>query len=142
MNKIRSDLVDELRGLGCAAVDESGASACKCGDLLDRATGFVDAALNVAGCPRSGRAYIRLSCARELLFVEVTHLDPGTFDAVVVDEGAVVAIDELRTWARGIGRSFSVERGPRDQLRISVTLGPDADVECSPGFGNRHAQPA
>src|SRR5689334_739142 len=122
MDKIRSELAEELRDVGCAVVDDSGLSACKCRNLLNRAAGFVDGALKLAGCPRSGHAYIRVSCAHQLVFIEVTHLGPGTFDAVTVDPVAVAALDALRTWTVGIGRSFSVERGPRDQLRISVVL--------------------
>jgi len=142
MDRISSALIEELREVGCAVVDESGPSACKCGDVLDRAAAFVDAALRVAGRPTSGHAYIRLSCAQESLFVEVTHLGPGTFAAVAVDDAAGAALDELRTWARGTGRSVSVERGPRDQLRLSMVLEPDAEVRCSPAGGRRHAHTA
>jgi hypothetical protein len=133
MDKIGSELAEELRDVGCA-VDDSCISACKCGKLLDRAAGFVDGALKLAGCPRSGHAYIRVSCAHQLAFVEVTHLGPGTFDALTVDEVAAAALDALRTWTLGIGRSFAVERGPRDQLRISVVLEPDADGQEAPSF--------
>jgi hypothetical protein len=127
MDKIGSELAEELRAVRCAVVDDSGLSACKCGNLLDRAAGFVDGALKLAGCPRSGHSYIRVSCAHQLVFIEVTHLRPGTFDALTIDPVAVAAVDALRTWTLGIGRSFSVERGPRDQLRISVVLDPKAD---------------
>ena len=127
MDKIGSELAEELRDIGCAVVDDSGLSACKCGNLLNRAAGFVDGALKLAGRPRSGHAYIRLSRAHQLVFIEVTLLGPGTFDAVTVDPVAVAALAALRTWTLGVGRSFSVERGPRDQLRISVVLEPDTD---------------
>jgi hypothetical protein len=122
MNRIDSNFIDGLRDEGHAVVDELGISACECGDLMDAAVRFVDAALALAGCPSSGRAYIRFSCSRKLLFVEVTHLGPGTFNAVMADDTAMTALDELRAWARGSGRSLSIERGPRDQLRITVVL--------------------
>ena len=122
MNRIGTAFIDGLRAEGNAVVDELGISACECGDLMDCAVRFVDAALALAGCPRSGRAYIRFSCSRKLLFVEVTHLGPGTFDAVMADDTAMIALDELRAWARGTGRSLTIERGPRDQLRITIVL--------------------
>ena len=77
MNRIGTAFIDGLRVEGNAVVDELGISACECGDLMDCAVRFVDVALVLAGCPRSGRAYIRFSCSWKLLFVEVTHLGPG-----------------------------------------------------------------
>jgi hypothetical protein len=85
-------------------------------------------------------AYARVenhSSPQLVVFVEVTHLEPGTFDALTVDEDAATALDALRTWTLGIGRSFAVERGPRDQLRISVVLEPDADGQDAPSL-TRH----
>src|SRR6266516_4477138 len=100
MNNLRSGFVDGLRQGGNAVVDESGISACGCDDLMERASGFVAAALAVVACAGAGRAYIRLSCSRGLLFVEVTHLSPGTFDALMGDDTAMIVLDDLRAWAR------------------------------------------
>jgi hypothetical protein len=133
MNENRPDLVDALREGGHAVADELGISACRCGDPMDRATRFVDAALTVNGGARSGRAYIRLSCSRGLLFVEVTHLGPGSFDALMGNDTAMHALDELQTWARVSAHALTIERGPRDQFRIAVVFEPGAGVDCSPG---------
>jgi hypothetical protein len=122
MNSLRLGFVDGLRHSGYAVLDELGVADCECGELLDRAAEFVDAALTVAGCPASGRAYIRLSCSRGLLFVEVTHLGRGTFDSVMVDDAAMTALDELRAWTNGADRSLRIERGPRGQFRVMVAL--------------------
>jgi hypothetical protein len=131
MNKIRPDLVDALREGGHAVVDELGIS-CRCGDLMDRAARFIDAALTVDGAARSGRAYVRLSCSRGLLFVEVTRLAPGTFDSLVLESAAMIALEELRAWAREHAQSLTIEPGPRNQFRITVVLEPGSLVECSP----------
>jgi hypothetical protein len=124
MNGIPSGLVDGLRASGHAVVDELGISTCQCGELVDRAARFVDAALAPAGAARSGRAYIRLSCSRGVLFVEVTDLRPGTFDAVMADDTAMVAFAELRAWAQDVTQDLVLERGPRDQFRVTLLLGP------------------
>jgi len=124
VNDLRPDLVDALRKDGHAVVDELGISAPRCRDLLDQAVRFIDVALTVSGTARSGRVYIRLSCSRGLLFVEITHLTPGTFDALMVDNAAMTALGELRAWARESAQSLTSERGPRDQFRITVLLKP------------------
>jgi hypothetical protein len=131
MNHLRPDHVDALREGGHAVVDAFGIS-CKCGDLMDRAARFIDAALTVDGAARSGRAYIRLSCSRGFLFVEVTRLAPGTFDALMVDSAAMNSLQELRAWAEESAQSLTIERGPRDQFRITVVLEPGSRVDCSP----------
>jgi len=136
MNENRPDLVDALREGGHAVADELGISACRCGDPMDRAARFIDAALNVDGGARSGRAYIRLSCSRGLLFVEVTHLGPGTFDALMGNDTARYALDELRAWARDSAQALTIERGPRDQFRITVVLEPKALTDPSPRCGD------
>ena len=99
---------------------------------MDRAARFIDAALTVGGAARSGRAYIRLSCSRGLLFVEVTRLAPGTFDALMVDSAAMNALQELRAWAEESAQALTIERGPRDQFRITVVLEPGSPGDCSP----------
>ena len=132
MNDFCPDLVDALRQDGHAVVDELGISACTCGDLIDQAVRFINSALTVAGTARSARAYIRLSCSRGLLFVEVTRLTPGTFDALMVDRAAMNALEELRAWARESAQALTIERGPRDQFRITVVLEPGCLVDSSP----------
>jgi hypothetical protein len=109
-------------------VDELGISTCRCGDLMERAAGFVEAALMVADRAHPGRAYIRFSCSRGLLLVEVTHLGPGTFDTVMVDDAAMIALAGLRAWAEGFGRALTLERGPRDQFRATLVLEPGAQA--------------
>ena len=138
MNKIASGFVDGLREAGHAVADDLGISACRCGDLVDRAARFVDAALTVAGGTRSGRAYIRLSCSRGLLFVEVTHLGPGTFDALMADDAAMLHLEELRKWAHDSGHALTIERGPRNQFRITAVLGPDGGADFSPACALQH----
>jgi hypothetical protein len=131
MNNIGSGLVDGRREGRHAVVDELGISTCRCGDLVDRATRFVDTALTVAGCATSGRASIRLSCSRGLLFVEVTHGGPGTFDALMVDHAMMNALEELRAWARDAAQALTIERGSRDEFRITVVLEPGAGAAWS-----------
>ena len=99
---------------------------------MGQAVRFIDAALTIAGTAGSGRAYIRLSCSRKLLFVEITHLTPGTFDALMVDNAAMTALGELRAWAGECAQALTIERGPRDQFRITVVL--DPAVVVNPTF--------
>jgi hypothetical protein len=131
MSDGRSGLVNGLRDSGHAVVDELGISTCRCGDLLEQATGFVEAALMVADRASPGRAYIRLSCSHGLLLVEITHLRPGTFAALIVDDAATIALDGLRAWAEEFGGALTIERGPRGQFRVTLVVGPGADA-CSP----------
>jgi hypothetical protein len=138
MNDSCPDLVDALRDDGHAVVNELGISACRCGDLIDQAVRFINATLTMAGTARSGRAYIRLSCSRGLLFVEVTRLAPGTFDALMVDNAAMNALEELRAWARESAQALTIERGPRDQFRITVLLEPSSLADASPGRDVQH----
>ncbi|HEU5307333.1 MAG TPA: hypothetical protein VFW97_08410 [Acidimicrobiia bacterium] len=123
MNEIHAELVDGLR-VGGHAVDfhQFGVDAEQCDELIEHAARFIDAALNVAGCPASGRAYVRVSTVRGLLFVEVTHLSPGTFDVLMGEPATLDALDEIRQWATRSGRSVTIERGPRDQFRAVVSL--------------------
>jgi hypothetical protein len=97
-------------------------SACEYAELMDHAGEFVESALIVAGRPKPGRAYVRFSCSQGILFVEVTHLGHGTFNALMGDEAAMATLDRLRGWTRTFGRSLTVERGPRDEFRITVVL--------------------
>ena len=124
MSTDRSALVNGLRDDGHAVVDELSTCTCGCGDPMELAAGFVEAALMVADRAHSGRAYIRFSGTRGLFLVEVTHLEPGTFDAVMVDEAAMIALDGLRAWAAEFGRGLTVERGPRDQFRVTIVFEP------------------
>jgi hypothetical protein len=132
VNDLRPDLVDALREDGHAVVDELGISALGYGELLGQAVGFINAALSATGTARSGHAYIRFSCSRGLLFVELTHLTPGTFDALMVDDAAMNALEGLRAWARDSAQALAIERGPRDQFRIAVVLEPGCLVDSSP----------
>jgi hypothetical protein len=138
VNDLRFDLVDALREDGHAVIDELGIFAPGCGELIDQAVRFIDAALSVAGTARSGRAYIRFSCSRRLLFVEITHLTPGTFDTVVGDDAAMNALEELRGWARDSAQALAIERGPRDQFRITVVLEPGSPADFSAGSEVQH----
>ncbi len=138
MNDLRRELVDALREDGHAVVDELGISAVGCGELIDQAVRFIDAALSVTGTARSGRAYIRFSCSRGLLFVEITHLTPGTFDTLMADDAAMNILEELRAWARDSAQALAIERGPRDQFRITVVLEPGCPVDSSPGCDVQH----
>ena len=123
-----SDLADGLRAVGYAVdADLAGSSPCAA-DLLDRAGCFIDAALAIAGCPVSGRAYVRCSWARGELFVEVTHLGRGTFTAVTGDVAALQALDELRSWAEQGGRSLTVDRGPGDEFRVTARFDPESVI--------------
>jgi hypothetical protein len=124
VNQTRSDLVDGLRAVGYA-VDSDVSPTPRCaGELLDRAACFIDSALTVAGRPASGSAYIRWSCSNGVLFVEVTHLGRGTFSAVTGNAVARQALDELRSWTDRYGRSLTVDRGPRDEFRITALFEP------------------
>jgi len=120
--------------------DELGISTCRCGDLMDCATRWVDRALTVAGCATSGRASVRLSCSRGCLFVEVTHGGPSTFDALMADHATMNAIEELRAWARDSAEALTIERGPLDQFRITVVVEPGAGKGCG-GEGAAHGDP-
>jgi len=123
MNDTHADLLHGLRN-GGYAVDfhQCHDGAADCDALIEHTARFVDAALSIAGCPASGRAYVRVSSRRGLFYVEVTHLSPGTFDVLTREPAAMDALDELRQWAVRSGRSLTVERGPRDQFRVTVML--------------------
>ncbi|TMK55438.1 MAG: hypothetical protein E6G60_19500 [Actinobacteria bacterium] len=128
MNQMRSDLVDDLRAVGYAVHSDLAEMAPCAGAMLDRVACFIDAALTVAGRPASGRAYIRYSCSQEVLFVEVTHLGRGTFSTVTGDAVAMCALDELRSSAERCGRSVTVDRGPRDEFRITAVFDRERSV--------------
>ena len=138
MHNIGADFVNELRETGHAVADDLDISACRCGHLIDRAARFVDAVLPMAGAARSGHAYIRLSCSRGLLFLEVTHLGAGTFDALMADDATMLHLEEVRNWAQGSGHALTIERGPRDQFRITAVLGPGGGSDFPPGRALHH----
>jgi hypothetical protein len=127
MSNDLSALVNGLRDNGHAVVDELSTWKDRRGDPMERAAGFVEAALMVADRARPGRAYIRLSVAHGLLLVEVTHLKPGTFDVLMADDAAIIALEGLRAWAAKLGRGLTIERGPRDQFRVTFVFEPAAD---------------
>jgi hypothetical protein len=124
VNNLGAGVVDGVREATHAVVDELGISTCGCDELVDRATRWVDAALTVRGSARSGHASLRLSCSRGLLLVELTHDDPGTFDALMVDDATTSATEQLRAWARESGHALTIERGPRDQVLLTVVRQP------------------
>jgi hypothetical protein len=123
MNDTHAGLLHGLREGGHAVDFHRCADAqAECEELVEHAARFIDAALSVAGCPTSGRAYVRVSSTRGIFFVEVTHLSPGTFDVLTREPAAMDALDELREWAVASGRSLTVDRGPRDRFRVTLTL--------------------
>ena len=138
MHNIGAGYLDELRKGGHAVATDLDISACRCGDAVDRAARFVDAALTVPSGTRCGHAYIRLSCSRGLLFVEVTHLGLGTFDAIMADDAAMRHLEELRNSAQDTGHPLTIERGPRDQFRITTLLGSGAGSKFSSGCALQH----
>ena len=91
-------------------------------EVSTRAARFVESALAVAGNPRSGEAYVRVSGSTESLFVEVTHLGFSAHDALERDEAALIALDALRQWTCSRGEWLLVERGPRGQLLIATVI--------------------
>jgi hypothetical protein len=74
------------------------------------------------------------------MFVEVTRLAPGTFDAIIGDRAAMIALEELRESARVSAEALTIEPGPRNQFRITVVLEPGSLVDCSPSC-DVHTQP-
>jgi hypothetical protein len=121
------ELVDRLRCRGYAvhvnpSCAETGAQ------VATRAAGFVDSALAVAGDPKSGEAYVRVSGSTKSLLVEVTHLSFSAHDALEHDEAALTALDDLRQEVCSRGERLTMERGPRGQLRIATFIrAPSAD---------------
>jgi hypothetical protein len=115
------ELVDTLRCRGYA-VHLDASSAETRAQLSTYAARFVESALAVAGNPKSGEAYIRVSESTESLFVEVTHLAFSAHDALKRDEAALIALDALRQWTCSRGEWLSVERGPRGQLLIATVI--------------------
>ena len=87
-----------------------------------RAARFVESALAVAGNPKSGEAYVRVSGSTESLLVEVTHLGFSAHGALERDEAALIALDALRQWTCSRGEWLSVERGPRGPLLIATVI--------------------
>ena len=115
------ELVDTLRCRGYA-VHLDASSAETRAQLSTYAARFVESALAVAGNPKSGEAYIRVSGSTESLFVEVTHLAFSAHDALKRDEAALIALDALRQWTCSRGEWLLVERGPRGQLLIATVI--------------------
>jgi hypothetical protein len=121
------ELVDTLRRRGYAVHLDASCAATRA-QVATRAARFVESALAVAGNPKSGEAYVRLSGSTESLLVEVTHLSFTAHDALERDEAALLALDALRQWTCSRGEWFSMEPGPRGQLRIGTVIkAPSAD---------------
>ena len=115
------ELVDTLRCRGYAVHLDASCAETRA-QLSTYAARFVESALAVAGNPKSGEAYVRVSGSTESLFVEVTHLGFSAHDALERDEAALIALDALRQWRRSRGAWVSVERGPRGQLLIATVI--------------------
>jgi hypothetical protein len=91
-------------------------------ELIDRVTSFAESALTIAGRPTSGNARLRMSDTKQLLTLEITHRDDRAFDALIHDDSAMQALDDLRQWTTRAGSTFVVARGPRDEFRIDIDL--------------------
>lgn len=91
-------------------------------ELIERVTSFAESALTVAGRPISGNARVRVSDARRLVVLEVTHRDHSAFDVVTQDHAAIQALDQLRDWTTNSGSTLVLERGSRDRLRIKIVF--------------------
>jgi hypothetical protein len=115
------ELVDTLRCRGYAVHLDASCAETRA-QVSTRAARFVESALAVAGNPKSGEAYVRVSGSTESLFVEVTHLGFSAHDALERDEAALIALDALRQWTCSRGEWLSVERGPRGQLLIATVI--------------------
>ncbi len=115
------DLVDTLRCRGYAVHVNPSCTATGA-QVATRAAGFVDSALAVAGNPKSGEAYVRVSGSTKSLLVEVTHLSFSAHDALEHDEAALTALDDLRQEVCSRGEWLTMERGPRGQLRIATLI--------------------
>jgi hypothetical protein len=115
------ELVAMLRCRGYAVHLDASCAGTRA-QVSTRAARFVESALAVAGNPKSGEAYVRVSGSTESLFVEVTHLGFSAHDALERDEAALIALDALRQWTCSRGEWLSVERGPRGQLLIATVI--------------------
>jgi hypothetical protein len=115
------ELVDTLRCRGYAVHVNPSCAATRA-QAATRAAGFVKSALAVAGNPKSGEAYVRVSGSTESLLVEVTHLSFSAHDALEHDEAALTALDDLRQEVCSRGEWLTMERGPRGQLRIMTVI--------------------
>jgi hypothetical protein len=115
------ELVDTLRCRGYAVHVNPSCAATRA-QVATRAAGFVKSALAVAGNPKSGEAYVRVSGSTKSLLVEVTHLSFSAHDALEHDEAALSALDDLRQEVCSRGEWLTMERGPRGQLRIATLI--------------------
>jgi hypothetical protein len=115
------ELVDTLRCRGYAVHVNPSCDATS-PPVATRAADFVMSALAVAGYPKSGEAYVRVSGSTKSLLVEVTHLSFSAHDALEHDEAALTALDDLRQEVCSRGEWLTMERGPRGQLRIATLI--------------------
>jgi hypothetical protein len=115
------ELVDTLRCRGYAVHVDPSCAATRA-QVATRAARFVRSALAVAGNPKSGEAYVRVSGSTTSLLVEVTHLSFSAHDALGHDEAALIALDDLRQEVCSRGDWLTMERGPRGQLRIATVI--------------------
>jgi hypothetical protein len=120
-------LVDTLRCRGYALHVDASCAETRA-QVATRAARFVESALAVAGNPKSGEAYVRVSGSTNSLLVEVTHLSFSAHEALEHDEAALIALDDLRQEVCSRGERLTMERGPRGQLRIATVIkAPSAD---------------
>ena len=115
------ELVDTLRCRGYALHLDASCAATRA-PVATRAARFVDSALAVAGNPKSGGAYVRVSGSTTSLLVEVTQLSFSAHRALQHDEAALTALDDLRQEVCSRGERLTIERGPRGQLRIATVI--------------------
>lgn len=115
------ELVDTLRCRGYAVHLDASCAATRA-QVATRAARFVESALAVAGNPKSGEAYVRVSGSTTSLLVEVTHLSFTAHDAFEHDDAALIALDDLRQEVCSRGDWLTMEPGPRGQLRIATVI--------------------
>jgi len=90
--------------------------------LASDAAHFFDQALGLSGPAHSARAHIRLYHSKTLLFLQVTQLKPNSFESATRESSARDTLHELSEWSTCHGHPLSIGRGPRDQLRVDLTI--------------------
>ena len=114
-------LVDTLRSRGYAAYLDVSCAAAPA-ELVTCVARFIESAIAVAGNPKSGQAYVRISGSASSLLIEVTHLSFTAHDALRRNGSVPNALDALRQRACSRDEWLSVDRGPRGQLRITTLI--------------------
>jgi hypothetical protein len=118
-----ADLADHLRDKGHVVYARCAHTPCHdTHQLVSTAAHFFEQALALSKGINSSHAYIRLEHSTQSLFLEVTQLAPESFNLVARDTAAHHTLDALNNWAIANNHLLSVRPGPRDQLRIAVTI--------------------